>query len=255
MSKEEQANVSHQLQTIKLPHDFKRKFRPVEEFSKWKASEKGALFHHAGLPILKPLLPPEHFYHHCLLQTGIRILCEDKVTDHGIDIADAMLSSYIRLIRNLFDEKECTYNSHSLTHLPEQVRSHGPLILHSTFVFESMLAHLKRLSHGSRGISDQICKKLGVIQHANQNIRKDVQGNDAAMEFADNLMQHGSKSSNAIQLDNGVKFVPPFKRNIPHVAFPIENFFVDRNELITCQRMKKDGQVYHSLNYVRKKIC
>ena len=253
LSKEEQANVSHQLRTIKLPHDFKMKFRPVEEFSKWKASEKGALFHHAGLPILKHLLPPEHFYHHCLLQTGIRILCEDKVTDHGIEIADAMLASYIRLIPNLFDEKECTYTSHSLTHLPEQVRSHGPLILHSTFVFESMLAHLKRLSHGSRGISDQICKKLGVIQHANQNIRKDVQGNDAAMEFADNLLQHGPKSSNAIQLHNGVKFLPPFKRSIPHVAFPIDDFFVERNELITCQRMKTDGQVYHSLNYVRKK--
>jgi len=57
----------------------------------------------------------------------------------------------------LYSERECTFNSHSLTHLPQQVREHGPLILHSTFVFESMLAHLNRMFHGTRGIPDQIC--------------------------------------------------------------------------------------------------
>lgn len=106
---------------MKLPRDFKRKFCPVEEFGKWTASEKQVLFHHAGLPILKSLLPAEHFYHHSLLVTGIRILCEDEVTNLDIDIADAMLASYTRLLPSLYDERECTYNSHSLTHFPDQV--------------------------------------------------------------------------------------------------------------------------------------
>lgn len=80
--------------------------------------------------------------------TAIRILCEDEVTDHDIDTADAMLTSSTRLLPTLFYDSECTYNSHSLTHFPEQVRNHGPLIFHSTFAFESMLAYLKRLFHG-----------------------------------------------------------------------------------------------------------
>ena len=135
----------------------------MEEFSKWKASEKGALFYYAGLPNLKLLLPAEHFYRHRLLVTGIRILCENEITDHDIDIADAMLASYTCLLPPLYDESEGTYNSHSLTHFPEQIRTHGQLILHSTLVFESMLVHLKHLSHGSHGIFDQICRKLGAI--------------------------------------------------------------------------------------------
>ena len=31
------------------------------------------------------------FYHHSLLVSAIRMLCGDEITDHGIDIADAML--------------------------------------------------------------------------------------------------------------------------------------------------------------------
>ena len=137
---------------MKLPCDFKRTFCPVEEFGKWKASEKQVLFHHAGLPILKSLLPAEHLiYHHSLLVTGIRILCENEVTNLDIDIADTMLESYTHLLPTLYDERECTlYNSHSLTHFPDQV----------------ILFLNQCLSHGWRGISDPICQKLGTIQHS-----------------------------------------------------------------------------------------
>jgi len=48
----DKAHISHKLPKITLPHDFKRKFRPVEEFHKWKASEKQALF----LQPVKPYL-------------------------------------------------------------------------------------------------------------------------------------------------------------------------------------------------------
>ena len=125
--------ISKKLHDVKLPHDFKRKFRPIEEFNRWKASEKEVLFLHAGLPILKTLLPTDYFLHHCLLVTGIRILCEDVITDNDIDIAHAMLVNYTRLLPVLYGETEYTYNSHSLTHFAEKVRAHGPLILHSTF--------------------------------------------------------------------------------------------------------------------------
>lgn len=45
----------------------------------------------------------------------------NEVTNLDIDIADAMLASYTRLLPTLYDERECTYNSHSLTHFPDQV--------------------------------------------------------------------------------------------------------------------------------------
>ena len=142
---------SGKLTSTFLPHDFKRKLRQVEEFNKWKANEKQPMFLRIGLPLLKQLLPPELFYYHCLLVTGIRLLCEDTISENDINAAKAMLLNYSRLLSSLFDVSEARYNSHYLTHLPLQVRNHGLLILHSIFVFESMLAHLKRLFHGTRG--------------------------------------------------------------------------------------------------------
>ena len=252
ISQADQVHITHKLCSIILPHDFKRKFRPVEEFHRWKASEKQALFLHAGLPILKAYLSTEHFYHHSLLVTAIRMLCADEITEYDIDIADAMLVTYTRLLPTLYHETECTYTSHALTHLPQQVRNHGPLILHSAFVFEAMLAHLKRMFHGSRGIPDQICRRLGAAQHASQHIREDVQGNSIAVEFTSSLLT-ASKFSKILSLDSGVSFLPPFKQEIPSTAFPIADYFPDTQELTTCQRMVKDGQVYHGLNYVYKR--
>ena len=48
-----QAILSKVVHNVEIPHDFKWKFRPVQEFNRWKASEKEVLFLHVGLPILK----------------------------------------------------------------------------------------------------------------------------------------------------------------------------------------------------------
>ena len=42
-------NLSERLQTISLPHDFKQKFRSLDEFKRWKGSEKLNFFLHASL--------------------------------------------------------------------------------------------------------------------------------------------------------------------------------------------------------------
>ena len=112
-----------------------------------------------------------------------------------------------------------------------------------------MLAYLKRLFHGTRGISDQICRKLGFTQHSNQHIQRYVEGNPAAKEFTDKLM--ASKSSKGVELDGGIQFLSPLRQQIPMVNYPVEDFFEDRGQLMTAQRMVKEGQVYHGLNYVR----
>jgi hypothetical protein len=102
--------LSDRLHSIGLPHDFKRKFRSLNEFKRWKASEKQNFFLHASLPVLKDILPSEIFYHHSLLVTGVRLLCEYSITDHEIDIAKAMLLSYTRLLPELYDISEIGSN-------------------------------------------------------------------------------------------------------------------------------------------------
>ena len=98
---------------------------------------------------------------------------------------------------------------------PQQVRGRGPWVHHSTFVFEGMLAHLKRMFHCSRAIPDQICRRVGAAQHASQWIWRDVLGNKTATEFTTRLMV-ASKSSQYLSLDDGV-FSPSIQaRNSTH---------------------------------------
>lgn len=144
---------------------------------------------------------------------------------------------------------ECTSNSYALTHLLEQVRAHGPLTLHSMFVFEAMLSHMKHLSHGSQGIPDQICRKLETIQHNSQQIHSRQQHWYGIYHKA-----NGSTTFlTVLNPENGVCLVPPFKQEIPYTILPVEGCFPDTQELKICQRMVKDEQVYHGLNCVYKK--
>ena len=88
---------------------------PLRSFTSGKRVKNRPYF---SMPILKRYLPVEHFYHHSLLVSAIRMLCGDEITDHDIDIAEAMLVTYTHLLASLFNETECTYTTHALTHLP-----------------------------------------------------------------------------------------------------------------------------------------
>ena len=133
------------------------------------------------------------------------------------------------------------------------MRGHGPLILHSAFVFESMLAHLKRLFHGTRGIPDQICRKLAISQHTNQIIYGSLVGNEKAAHFVEQVLKTSICKLNFVKLDDGIKFFAPLCSKIPQVNSPIEGFPADISSLTSAQRMLKNGQVYHSLKYVHRR--
>ena len=176
------------------------------------------------------------------------MLCEYNSTDDQIAIAEAMLFSYNRLLPTLYNVSEATFNAHAITHLAEQVRQHGPLILHSAFVFESMLAHLKRLFHGTQGIPDQICKKLAVAQHLEPQVFNALKDNICAKEFAGKLLK-ANYLNETIELSNNVRFFRPL-----HVMTgneeEIENFGLNAGNIAMAQRMANDGEVYHSISYV-----
>ena len=132
--------------------------RSLSELNKWKAHEKEILLLHIGLPILRNFLPNEHFFHHSLFVTAIRILSDDVILEQDRQLSEALIDSYIRLVESLYSYTEYTYNLHSIGHLPLQVFNHGNIILLSSFVFEGMIAVLKRKFHGTRGIVSQILK-------------------------------------------------------------------------------------------------
>ena len=117
--------------------------------------------------MLKSLLSPDFFFHLSILVTAIWLLIDDEVTSEDVDLARILLVHYGRLVESLYGKSTLTYTVHALQHLPDQVKNFGPLILHSGFVFEAMISHLKRLFHGTRCIPDQIVKNLIIAQNTN----------------------------------------------------------------------------------------
>ena len=62
-----------------------------------------------------------------------------------------------------------------------------------------------------------------------------------------------SCSQNVVEMNNGIKFIPPLQQKVSEVQHPIQNFPVDVDGITVAQHMIKDGQVYHSSHYSRKK--
>ena len=54
-------------------------------------------------------------------------------------------------------EKRTTMNVHLLSHLADCVRRWGPVWAYSCFVYETMNGHLKKLFHGTKNMSKQVC--------------------------------------------------------------------------------------------------
>ena len=156
--------VDEMIMSVQLPHDFPKKMRSIAELRKWKAHEKEIFLFHMSLPALRKYLPSDYFFRHSLFVTGMCILTADSVSEEDIQLSEAMLDAYIRLVEPLYGYAECTYNLHSLGHFAEQTRNHGNPILQSAFVFEGMISLLRRKFHGTRGIIPQMLRNVAVAQ-------------------------------------------------------------------------------------------
>ena len=250
-SKEE---VDHAMLNVKFPHDFNRTLRPVSELKRWKDRELQNLFLHVSLPILKPFLPAEYFCHFALLVTAVHLLTNDTITDGDIDIAKLLIRSYQRLISSLYGETEQTYTCHALGHLPDQVRRHGPLILHSGFVFEAMISHLKRQFHGTRGLVAQIVRNTMMTQNSGSFIKENTIEPLIISTFVnENII--GKRDKGLLKVEN-YSFIFPLKKNPDLSRHLVRCLNLEDQEVYQAQRMLKDDEIFHSVAYKRRgKSC
>lgn len=200
---------------------------------------------------MKAYFPPEYFYHFALFVTAIRLLTADSVTDRDINLAELLIRSYLRLMPSLYGKTEETYTCHALIHLPDQVRKHGPLILHSGFVFEAMISHLKRQFHGTRGIIAQIVRNLLFAQNSGSLIKRETKEQQEVKSFIeDHVITKKNKSLH--QVEGNCHFVLPFTSHPELPESVIQQLDLDGQEVHQANRMMIDNQMFHSLSYSRK---
>lgn len=247
--------VDQAMLNVQFPHDFNRKLRPVSELKRWKDRELQNLFLHASLPILKPFFPAEYFCHFALLVTAIHLLTNDVISDGDIEIAKLLIRSYQRLIPSLYGETEQTYTCHALGHLPDQVRKHGPLILHSSFVFEAMISHLKRQFHGTRGIVAQIVRNLLIAQNSGSFIKENTREPQEISTFVDESIM-GKRDKSLHKVEENCFFILPFKKNPDLPRSIVTGLNLEDQDVHQAERMLKNDQIFHSVAYKRKgKSC
>ncbi|KAL9976993.1 hypothetical protein ACROYT_G014348 [Oculina patagonica] len=175
--------VDEAMLAVKFPHDFNRKLRALSELKRWKDRGLQNLLLPGSLPIVKTYFSPQYFYDFALFVTAISLLTADSVTDRDFNLAELLIRSYLRLMPSLYDETEETYTCHALIHLPDQVHKHGPLILHSSVVFEAMISHLKRQFHGTRAIIAQIVRNLLFAQNSGSLIERETKEQQEVKSF------------------------------------------------------------------------
>lgn len=254
------AALEKKMLDISFPHDFNRKLRPISEFKRWKDREIQNFFLYASLPLLKFHLPSEYYHHLSLLVTAVWLLITDEVKMDDVDLARMLLTHYGRMVETLYGTSEVTYTVHALQHLPEQVINFGPLILHSGFVFEAMISHLKRLFHGTRCIPDQIVKNLLIAQASSSYVEDNI-SDDEMKTFARNMIHQKSGCSEQ-EFADGIRLFRPFQRD-PRLDNNVKEALrkelgpaMETRAIQQSFRMRKDHQVYHSMMYRRRgKSC
>ena len=117
------AELERSLLSVRVPHDFTRKPRSLNELKNWKASEFRLFVLFAGLPCLRNAVlsdefEVDHFYHFALLVTALRFLHSIPISKVCAETAQVLLDNFVRLLPSLYSIQECTYNTHALLHFP-----------------------------------------------------------------------------------------------------------------------------------------
>lgn len=144
------------------PHDFSRVPRSIEKHRKyWKASEYRNFLLYYSLPILISVMPPLYLHHFALLVCSVHILLQSELSEDQIQAAEEMLNDYYKFLPELYGNKSCTLNAHSLIHLAAYVRKWGPLWTHSLFGFENLNGHIISMVHSK---AEQLSFSIDVCQ-------------------------------------------------------------------------------------------
>lgn len=154
------------FQSIEVPSSIKR-FRNFNELTNYKSSEYENLLYYYAYPLFKEKLKPEFMLHVVLLASAFSKLLRVSDNTHTIDAARNEIDTFLMLIERLnYPDSIKRYNTHSLVHLPDDVKNVGNLNNYNAYGYENFLGYLKKLVKSPNNISQQIIFQLKVSQIA-----------------------------------------------------------------------------------------
>lgn len=161
---DKQELVDKRLLGIKPTLNITRLPRSILDLKYWKASEYRSFLLYFGGPVLHDILDKDRFRHYLLLVNSMHILLKFGSTHNDINRAEEMLTKFCELFADLYDVRFMRLNVHQLLHLPDSVRTLGPLYTHSCFSFEDKNGVLLKMIRGTQNIDNQIVTGVSFIQ-------------------------------------------------------------------------------------------
>ena len=119
-----------------MPHNINRKPTSLEQFSKWKSSELKIFLFYESIPMLIGKVSHSFFAYFASYVIAMRLLYEPVQNTDSINVAEKILSLYLRQLEDMYTKFAQTFTAHAHLHLAEQVRQFGTLHSVSQFFFE-----------------------------------------------------------------------------------------------------------------------
>lgn len=168
--------VSNFLENCKMPSEIHRAVRGLDVLCHWKGSEYHTFLHYLSIVILKDVLPKDAYQHFLKFFCAVTI-CASKFYFNIIDVAEALLNSYVEQYRDIYGEDYISSNVHNLVHLADEVRRFGPSIGFSSYPFENRLYYIKRLLRNGNLPLSQVAKRISEVIQCEIDLMKNVRSN------------------------------------------------------------------------------
>ena len=171
ISANQMQQISNRLESYKgkLPSEMARQPRDFKEIKTCKAREFRVFLLYSGVVVLKGIVDQQYYVHFLTLCVAMRIMLNpnSEQRNNFLDYAKKLMIYFVRKSVELYTERFCSYNVHSLIHLHEDVL-HFDTDLHtiSCFPFENYLQVLKKHVRQSESPITQVVKRIKELEKA-----------------------------------------------------------------------------------------
>lgn len=137
--------ISNSLENLKdkMPCEFARKPRKLDEINRWKATEFRTFVLYIGTFVTKSVLKDEH-WKHFFKSLAMMILISPNYGRY-LSCARSLLIKFVRDFEIMYGHHLLSHNVHCLTHLYDDYCQFGPLDNISAFPFKNYMGSLKKM--------------------------------------------------------------------------------------------------------------
>lgn len=156
--------VDCRLEAIRPTSELTRLPRSLAQRAYWKGSEWRSWLLFYSLVVLRGILPDRYLRHLMLLVDAVFRLSRDKIDSADMQTANASLTKFVILFKDLYGDENLSFNVHQLLHLTPAVKNWGPLWSFSSMWFEGYIGTIQKLFHGTQAVPMQIARSFQILQ-------------------------------------------------------------------------------------------